>query len=156
MTSSTQPQCCQECLIPEHDTTGEDYRGAVPDACSDEGCPCHQPRQEWEELAAQVHHIYCVQYEKDRGTPYWTEGDYNKLDERTKQYDRNIVDWHLKILASERKALLEELLREIKDNEKDQQVAQTLGNDETIYVGGYNKGLSAFKSLIEKKLKGDK
>lgn len=33
--------CCKECLVPEHDTTGEDYRGAVPDSCSDEGCVCH-------------------------------------------------------------------------------------------------------------------
>jgi hypothetical protein len=33
--------CCKDCLIPEHDTTGEDYKGAVPDACRDEGCDCH-------------------------------------------------------------------------------------------------------------------
>lgn len=37
--------CCKECLVPEHDTTGEDYRGAVPDACGDEGCVCHWSRE---------------------------------------------------------------------------------------------------------------
>lgn len=33
--------CCTKCLVPEHDTTGEDYRGAVPDSCRDEECVCH-------------------------------------------------------------------------------------------------------------------
>lgn len=33
--------CCPECLVPEHDSTGEDYRGAIPDFCRDEGCVCH-------------------------------------------------------------------------------------------------------------------
>ena len=34
-------ECCDYCLIPEHDTTGEDYRGAVPDSCGDTDCVCH-------------------------------------------------------------------------------------------------------------------
>lgn len=37
--------CCEECLIPEHDTTGEDYIGAVPDACRDEDCVCHWSKE---------------------------------------------------------------------------------------------------------------
>ena len=51
-----------------------------------------------EELSAKIHKIYCVQYEKDNGKPYWTNGDYSKLDEKTKQYDRNIADFIFSIL----------------------------------------------------------
>ena len=47
---------------------------------------------EFEKLAEKVHKVYCEQYLKDNGKPYWTEGDYSKLDEKTKQYDRNIVE----------------------------------------------------------------
>lgn len=42
-------------------------------------------------LSEQIHHIYCEQYEKDHGEPYWTHGDYSKLKEETKEYDRNIA-----------------------------------------------------------------
>lgn len=45
-----------------------------------------------EEKAAKIHQIYCVQYEKEHGKPYWTGGDYSKLDEAAKEYDRNIVN----------------------------------------------------------------
>ena len=50
---------------------------------------------EFENLAAEVHKLYCAQYLLDNGKEYWTGGDYSKLDEKTKQYDRNIVQWHL-------------------------------------------------------------
>ncbi len=49
-------------------------------------------KAEFEKLAEKVHKVYCEQYLKDNGKPYWTEGDYSKLDEKTKQYDRNIVE----------------------------------------------------------------
>ena len=42
-------------------------------------------------LSEKVHQVYCEQYEKDHGKPYWTNGDYSKLDEKTKEYDRAIV-----------------------------------------------------------------
>lgn len=48
-----------------------------------------------EELSAEIHTLYCKQYEKDNGKPYWTNGDYTLLDERTKEYDRNIARWYL-------------------------------------------------------------
>ena len=48
-----------------------------------------------EALAAEVHGIYCVEYEKRFGKPYWTGADYSKLDEPTKDYDRAFVRWHL-------------------------------------------------------------
>lgn len=47
--------------------------------------------EEIEKLSEEIHHLYCAQYLQDHGTPYWTEGDYSKLDERTKEYDRNIA-----------------------------------------------------------------
>lgn len=50
---------------------------------------------EYEQLSKEVHQCYCRQYALDNGKPYWTNGDYNLLDEKTKEYDRNIVDWHL-------------------------------------------------------------
>jgi hypothetical protein len=50
---------------------------------------------EIERLAEEVHQVYCEQYEKKHGKPYWTGGDYSKLDEVTKDFDRAIVRWHL-------------------------------------------------------------
>lgn len=50
---------------------------------------------EIETLSAEVHQLYCAQYLKDHGKKYWTGGDYSKLEERVKEYDRNIVRWHL-------------------------------------------------------------
>lgn len=47
-----------------------------------------------EALAAEVHGVYCAQYEKNFGAPYWTGGDYAKLDEPVKAYDRALVAWH--------------------------------------------------------------
>lgn len=41
-----------------------------------------------ERLAEQVHKAYCDNYEKRTGEPYWTEGDYSKLDEESKEIDR--------------------------------------------------------------------
>lgn len=44
-----------------------------------------------EQLSAEIHKLYCIQYEKDHGESYWTGGDYSKLEERVKEYDRNIA-----------------------------------------------------------------
>lgn len=44
-----------------------------------------------EELAEAVHKSYC-EYKKERsGEEYWTKGDYNLLDEETKEIDRRTV-----------------------------------------------------------------
>lgn len=51
-----------------------------------------------EKIAAAVHKSYCVQYEKKHGTAYWTNGDYNKLDEPTKEFDRVTVRTVLAVL----------------------------------------------------------
>ena len=62
---------------------------------------------EREMLAAEIHAVYCRAYEKRFGKPYWTGGDYSKLDEPTKDYDRAFVDWHIARLRSEVAALKE-------------------------------------------------
>lgn len=44
-----------------------------------------------EKLAEKVHKAYCKYYEVRHGKPYWTNGDYNLLDEDTKEADRVTV-----------------------------------------------------------------
>lgn len=41
-----------------------------------------------EKLSARIHRVYCDYYKNRNGTEYWTSGDYNKLDEATKEADR--------------------------------------------------------------------
>lgn len=78
--------------------------------------------EEIEALSEKIHHLYCAQYEKDNGEPYWTKGDYSKLDERTKEYDRNIARFihHQlqKAREEERAFILQELaLRDIPEED---------------------------------------
>lgn len=63
--------------------------------------------KELEQLSEEIHKLYCTQYEKDHGTPYWTNGDYSKLEERVKEYDRNIARWYLSKLHSHTKEVVE-------------------------------------------------
>lgn len=67
-----------------------------------------------EELAERIHKAYCKHYQKVKGEPYWTGGDYSKLDEETKEYDRVIA----RLLTSELekcKEYITELKEEIQD-----------------------------------------
>lgn len=41
-----------------------------------------------EAMCAKVHQAYCEKYKKKHGKTYWTGGDYSKLDEETKDFDR--------------------------------------------------------------------
>lgn len=47
--------------------------------------------EEIERLSAEIHKCYCRAYERRFGKPYWTNGDYSKLDEATKDYDREMA-----------------------------------------------------------------
>lgn len=58
-----------------------------------------------EVLSAVIHQIYCDQYLKDHQVPYWTGGDYSKLDEKTKEYDRNIA----RFIMSDREEFIKKL-----------------------------------------------
>lgn len=44
-----------------------------------------------EKLAERVHWAYCANYEIRKGKEYWTKGDFTKLDEETKEIDRETV-----------------------------------------------------------------
>lgn len=48
-----------------------------------------------EKLAAEVCGVYCAERLRQGREPYWTGGDYTKLDEPTKDYDRAFIQWHL-------------------------------------------------------------
>lgn len=50
---------------------------------------------ERERISSEIHKCYCRAYERRFCKPYWTNGDYSKLDEPTKDYDREMADWHL-------------------------------------------------------------
>jgi len=47
--------------------------------------------KELEILAEVVHKAYCREYERQNDKEYWTGGDYNLLDDDTKEYDRVTV-----------------------------------------------------------------
>lgn len=44
-----------------------------------------------ETICKAVHKAYCEERIRQKKEPYWTGGDYSKLDEATKDYDRAIV-----------------------------------------------------------------
>ena len=48
---------------------------------------------EIEIISAEIHKCYCRAYERRFCKPYWTNGDYSKLDEPTKDYDREMAAW---------------------------------------------------------------
>lgn len=50
-----------------------------------------------EELAAEVHKLYCKEYLRQHRKEYWTKGVYALLDEKTKDFDRVIVNWAFKL-----------------------------------------------------------
>lgn len=41
-----------------------------------------------ENLATQIHQVYCKYHKNIRGSEYWTKGNYDLLDEQTKEADR--------------------------------------------------------------------
>jgi hypothetical protein len=60
----------------------------------------------FEMICKKVHQVYCKYYKEIKGEEYWTKGDYNKLTEEGKEYDRQTV-----------RAVLEQL-RELLPEEK--------------------------------------
>ncbi len=58
-------------------------------------------KYEIEELASQIHQVYCEYYKNRHGKNYWTNGDYDKLDEATKEADRYMARFILKLLCKE-------------------------------------------------------
>lgn len=70
--------------------------------------PTELTDDEFEALAAEMHVVYCEEWSRQHdGQPYRTGGDYSKLDEPTKNYDRNLVRWYLDKTADLREQLAE-------------------------------------------------
>ena len=44
-----------------------------------------------ESICEKVHQAYCKYHLENKGTEYWTKGDYSKLTEEGKEYDRRTV-----------------------------------------------------------------
>lgn len=57
-----------------------------------------------ERLSVLVHKAYCKEYERQKGESYWTKGDYDLLDEDTKEFDRVTVRTVLAAIDSAGKA----------------------------------------------------
>ena len=65
-----------------------------------------------EEIAEQIHHVYCAYYKARHGKEYWTEGDYSQLDEATKDADRYMAKFCLTLIEdAEREARIDEVKR---------------------------------------------
>lgn len=52
-----------------------------------------------ESICEKVHQAYCKYHLENKGIEYWTKGDYSKLTEEGKEYDRRIVRAVLKAIA---------------------------------------------------------
>lgn len=52
-----------------------------------------------EPICETVHQAYCNERIRQGKEPYWTNGDYSKLDEPTKDYDRATVRAVLKFIG---------------------------------------------------------
>jgi hypothetical protein len=97
--SSVEKECQHEW---SHPATGNGYQVCMKDGCSAER---FSPKEgssagDIEVLSAEIHKCYCRAYEKRYGKPYWTNGDYSKLDEPTKDYDREMARWHIASLSA--------------------------------------------------------
>ncbi len=68
---------------------------------------CFKEKEAVEILSAEIHKLYCAEYEKQNSKKYWTKGDYSKLGEPTKEFDRNLAKWHLKKIKPFQKTIAE-------------------------------------------------
>ena len=65
------------------------------DQCGGGGIVGMMPKAEQEidieMICEKVHQAYCKYHLENKGTEYWTKGDYSKLNEDGKEYDRRTV-----------------------------------------------------------------
>ena len=98
--------------------------------------------KELEKLSEKIHKLYCEQYLKDNDEPYWTHGDYSKLDEKTKEYDRNIA----RFINKYTNAKLSKIAKKI-ENQKEK-IAPCESDEEM-----WNDGLDRAIDIIKKEIK---
>jgi hypothetical protein len=60
-----------------------------------------------EGLAQLVHKAYCLYCLEIKGKDYWTQGDYNKLDDVAKEADRYIARYIIQFLGPEGLKIIE-------------------------------------------------
>jgi len=87
--------CSIYCRICGAGVSGYDTKNSVLKAWNTRSSPVLEPLSDelLEQLSAETHKIYCEQYKKNFGKEYHTGGNYSKLDEPTKDYDRAFVRW---------------------------------------------------------------
>lgn len=59
-----------------------------------------------EELAEQIHQVYCRYKKEVHGEDYWTGGDYSKLEDQWKEADRYMARFVIEQVESQVAALL--------------------------------------------------
>lgn len=94
-----------------------------------------------EKCAEAVHKAYCNYLLQNKGVEYWTKGNYNLLDEPTKQIDRETVKAVFEtIKANPLDALvmpkIASLIDKMIDEENDYCIDEPDGNIKVIYKHG--------------------
>lgn len=145
--STPQKKCCCKGEYPNLQTH-------TPESCFSE-TPTSQATPEGndndiESLSAQIHQLYCKQYEIKHGQQYWTSGDYSKLGEPTKEQDRIIARFIKSLLTQERNRAYEELIGELEKAELIEQV-EYWGASVTKWEV-FNDGLHDAAQIIRSKL----
>ncbi len=102
-----------------------------------------ETKWELEELSEKIHKLYCEQYKKDNKKDYWTKGDYSKLDEKTKEYDRNIARFISNLLSKQKKELIEEFIK----------LADTLESEHADTEYNEWRAFKGFRNVLRDKLK---
>jgi len=69
-------------------------------------------------LSEQIHKNYCQYVLVRTGKPYWTGGDYSKLDEETKEADRIQARWMLQAIRQAKLNMRDECVRVVKESRK--------------------------------------
>lgn len=79
-------------------------------------------RGEIEFLSELVHKAYCKSYRIKHGKDYWTDGDYNKLTEEDKNYDRATV----KVVLDACKLAHDAEIKRIREELSEERIAKSL------------------------------
>lgn len=84
-------------------------------------------KEEIEAICAKVHLAYCSERLRQGNEPYWTRGDYEKLDENTKEYDRvtvravlNCIEYSKLIAALGKAEKFEEFALKLVEGDEDE------------------------------------
>lgn len=94
-----------------------------------------------EKLSEKIHKLYCDQYLKNNHEPYWTKGDYDRLNEETKEYDRNIA----RFINEHTNSKLKKIIKIMNKNKK------LYARNNFIWHGGLDAAIEIVKGELSKK-----